>query len=75
MNPRVSSILTINGGSSSLRFAIYEPGEPSQKSLSGTVDRIGLSGTTLMFDTADGKHSTLTLTASDHTSVAVFLIG
>jgi len=42
-NPR---ILTINGGSSSIKFALYQAGEPLKRGLHGTVDRIGLSGTT-----------------------------
>ena len=39
--------LTINGGSSSIRFAIYESGDEPQKLLDGKVDRIGLHGTCL----------------------------
>ena len=46
-----SSILTINGGSSSIKFALYEAGEPLKRGLYGKVDRIGLSGTNLTFDT------------------------
>jgi hypothetical protein len=42
-----TSILTINGGSSSIKFALYEPGEPQKRELYGKVDRIGLSGTNL----------------------------
>jgi hypothetical protein len=49
MNAGASSILTINGGSSSIRFALYEATEPLQRGLSGTIDRIGLRGTNLTF--------------------------
>ena len=44
-----SSVLTINSGSSSIRFAVYQSGEPLKRGLYGKVDRIGLSGTNLTF--------------------------
>ena len=43
------SLLTINGGSSSIRFALYDEGEPLRRLLDGKVDRVGLSGTNLTF--------------------------
>ena len=43
-------ILTINGGSSSIKFALYRMGDPPQRGLHGKVDRIGLRGTTFAFD-------------------------
>ena len=42
-------VLTINGGSSSIKFALYQVGEPLKRGLYGKVDRIGLSGTNLTF--------------------------
>jgi acetate kinase len=70
-----ASILTINGGSSSIKFALYEPGERLQRGLSGTVDRIGLSGTNLTFHQADGRPpASRPLTAADHQSAANSLI-
>jgi acetate kinase len=41
-----SSVLTINGGSSSIRFAIYEADRTPRLRLSGKIDRIGSSGAT-----------------------------
>ena len=38
----LSRILTINGGSSSLKFALFEQTDPSTRLVSGRVDRIGL---------------------------------
>jgi acetate kinase len=68
-------ILTINGGSSSIKFALYQVGEPLQRGLYGKVDRIGLSGTSLTFTDPDGKpQPSLSITASDHKSAADFLI-
>lgn len=49
------SLLTINGGSSSIRFALYEKGEPLRRLLDGKVDRIGLSGTKLTLQGLDRK--------------------
>ena len=69
------SILTINGGSSSIKFALYEAVKPLKRGLNGTVDRIGLSGTNLTFQNADEKPSaSCKLTAADHRSAANALI-
>ncbi len=70
-----SSILTINGGSSSIKFALYQDCEPLERGLYGKIDRIGLSGTNLTFDeTAANRHDSLKLPASDHKSAATFLM-
>lgn len=49
------SVLAINGGSSSIRFAVYEKGESLRRRLEGKVDRVGLSGTNLTFSDATGE--------------------
>ena len=36
------NILTINGGSSSIKFAFFEAGDPLKRILSGSIERIGL---------------------------------
>jgi len=36
-------VLTINGGSSSIKFALFEQVEPPKRSLTGEVERIGLA--------------------------------
>jgi acetate kinase len=69
-------ILTINGGSSSIKFALYQAGETLKQTLFGKVDRIGLSGTNLTFHSPDGKpEASRSLAVSDHKSAAKFLIG
>jgi len=69
------SVLTINGGSSSIKFALYEVGKPLKRELYGKVDRIGLSGTNLTFHDADGKpQASLELAATDHKSAVNALI-
>jgi acetate kinase len=47
MKPGLPCVLTINGGSSSLRFAIYEMSETLPLRLHGKLERIGVSGTRL----------------------------
>ena len=42
MKPAKPGILTINGGSSSLKFALFDQTDPSSRFLSGRIDRIGL---------------------------------
>jgi acetate kinase len=76
MKPTNPSILTINGGSSSIRFALYQVGELLNPGLHGKVDRIGLSGTNLTFnDPARKQQQSRKLAAvTDHKSAASFLI-
>jgi len=75
MKPAGPRILTINGGSSSIRFALYESGEPPERRLSGMIDRIGLSGTKLTFhEPGRNPPDSVSLAASDHKSAAHFLM-
>jgi len=41
MKPAEPRILTINGGSSSIKFALFEAGEPLRRILGGELERIG----------------------------------
>ena len=71
-NPR---ILTINGGSSSIRFALYQVGEALERKLYGKIDRIGLSGTSLTFnDSAKNQQDSRSLAATNHKSAVNCLI-
>ena len=75
MKPADARILTINGGSSSIRFAQYQVREPLKRGLYGKVDRIGLSGTNLAFNNpATNQQGTRSLVAIDHKSAANVLI-
>jgi acetate kinase len=75
MKPVTSNILTINGGSSSIKFALYQAGESLKRGLYGQIDRIGLSGTTLTFnDAIKNRQDSRQLAASDHKSAASLLI-
>ncbi len=68
-------ILTINGGSSSIKFALYQIGEPLVRMLHGKIDRIGLPDASLEFNDPIRNHQGITsFAASDSKSVANFLI-
>ena len=76
MKPANPRILTINGGSSSIKFALYQTGEPPERKLYGKVDRIGLPGANLTFSDPTGKQQdSLGIAVSDHTSAVNFLMG
>jgi acetate kinase len=71
----MDSVLIINGGSSSIKFALYQAGDPLRRGLHGKVDRIGLSGTNLWFqDPAGNQPETRSLAAQDHKSAVRSLI-
>jgi acetate kinase len=42
MEPANPRILTINGGSSSIKFALFEAGNAFRRILEGAIERIGL---------------------------------
>jgi acetate kinase len=75
MKPSNPCILTINGGSSSIKFAVYPASDPLKRSLYGTVDRIGMSGTNLTFQVPTKKErDSRGVDASDHKSAAALLL-
>lgn len=75
MKPTTSSILTLNGGSSSIKFVIYRLDNPLEQKLQGKIDRIGLNATCLNFhDLSNHRQGTISVTANDHKSAANFLI-
>ncbi|MEO6755196.1 MAG: acetate/propionate family kinase [Opitutus sp.] len=70
-----SSLLAINGGSSSIRFALYEEVEPLRRRLVGKVDRVGQSAMSLTFkDSAGTPPDRRTINADDHHSAVAFLL-
>ncbi len=75
MKPESSCVLTINGGSSSIRFAVYEAGDPPTRKLAGKIDRIGLSGTNLtVSDPAFDSAIPLPEASGDHHAATDFLL-
>jgi|SRR6185437_9935785 len=75
MKPTNAHILAINGGSSSIKFALYRTAEPLERTAHGKIDRIGLDGTNLTFnDSATKQRQTRNLPAADHQSAVKFLL-
>ncbi|MGI8955894.1 MAG: acetate/propionate family kinase [Chthoniobacterales bacterium] len=75
MKLTAARILAINGGSSSIKFAIYRAGGRLTRELHGQIDRIGLKGTTFTLNAATGKEpESRKLPAADHRAAVKFLI-
>lgn len=77
--PRVkrerANVLVVNGGSSSVKFAVYRASDPPQRWLHGKVDRIGLCGTTLTFEDLNShKRESRVVGDVDHPSAARFFL-
>ncbi len=74
----MSTVLTVNGGSSSIRFAFYDASDAATKLLEGKIDRIGLSGTSLTVkgvrDGTKGAPAGIDIGGADHRSAAEFLM-
>ena len=75
MKPDNLNILTINGGSSSIRFAIYEMTENPTKIVSGQIKRIGLHSPlfSVTKNKSDDKNQ-IKLDAKDFNEAADFLV-
>ncbi|HVC28951.1 MAG TPA: acetate/propionate family kinase, partial [Gammaproteobacteria bacterium] len=65
-------ILTVNGGSSSIKFALFETHEPLQRVLSGSIERIGLAGAT--FAVKGAENFSRPLSVSDHSAAVNVLM-
>jgi acetate kinase len=69
------NILTINAGSSSIKYALFEQSANLVRRLDGEIGRIGLDGTYLKFcDLAHGQQERIKIDAGDHQSATLFLI-
>ena len=68
MKPADPCILTINGGSSSIKFALFEAGDPFRRILEGRIERIGLPEATLRVKGVNqADNFSRSVTAPDHT--------
>jgi len=68
-NEGSSSILVINGGSSTLKFALFRAGTTPVRELSGLIDRIGSAHDTCMWTQEGASHGDRRLVATpDHAS-------
>ena len=76
MKSALPCVLTINGGSSSIRFSVYEVREPPRRRLNGKIDRIGLRGMTLLVNDPVGSPQVpRRLAAPDHRAAVASLLG
>jgi len=68
MKPANPHILTINGGSSSIKFALFEAGDSLRRILEGAIERIGLPEATLRVKGLNqADNFSRPVTAPDHT--------
>jgi acetate kinase len=68
MKPANPRILTINGGSSSIKFALFEAGDSLRRILEGGIERIGLPEAALRVKGLDqADNFSRSVTAPDHT--------
>ncbi len=71
MNPVTPHILTINGGSSSIKFALFAAGEPLQRIAAGAIERIGLpEATWRVTGLTAAENASRSVAAPDHTAAA-----
>jgi acetate kinase len=69
-------ILTINGGSSSLKFAVFEATGAAERAFSGCVERVGLSGSRMVVRDSRGTIlEEAAVEAPDPSSAAGLVIG
>jgi acetate kinase len=69
-NPRIlTRILPITGGSSSIKFALFEAGDPPRRILEGGIERIGLPEPTFRVKGSDqADNFSRPVSAPDHTA-------
>jgi acetate kinase len=75
VTPAHPRILTINGGSSSIKFALFEVGPSLRRVLEGALERIGLPQAALRAEgLTEADRFSQPVTAPDHTAAAGALI-
>ncbi|MGA3115991.1 MAG: hypothetical protein ABSF90_16335 [Syntrophobacteraceae bacterium] len=75
MKPANPHILTINGGSSSIKFALFEAGDSLRRILEGEIERIGLPEATFRVKGLDRADNFSRLVAApDHTAAVGHLM-
>jgi acetate kinase len=69
MKPSQTCILTINGGSSSIKFALFEAGDSLRRILEGAIERIGRPESTLRVKGLNqADNFSRSVTAPEHTA-------
>jgi acetate kinase len=72
---RTRFVLTVNSGSSSIKFAIYPTHSPTRRLRSGKIERIGLPKPVLTLRDGDGNAERRVIAAPNHLVAGEFLIG
>ncbi|KAF0190800.1 MAG: acetate kinase [Gammaproteobacteria bacterium] len=76
MSQTKERVLTINGGSSSIKFALFEVGDSYHRMLAGVIERIGLPETTLRVKGLNpADNCSRSVTAPDYTAAVGALMG
>ena len=68
------AILTLNAGSSSVKFALFELAETLRRTAQGNLERIGTSGTQLTFSSAAGGYEGSCIPVPSESSPIEFLL-
>jgi acetate kinase len=75
VKPANSEILTINGGSSSIKFALFDAGDSLRRILAGGIERIGLPDACLRVKGSNqADNLSRPVAAPDHQTAAGFLM-
>jgi len=75
MKPANPRVLTVNGGSSSIKFALFDAGTALRRTLAGSIERIGLPDATFVVKSLNkGDSFTRSVTAANHTAAVGILM-
>ena len=75
MSQAKARILTVNGGSSSIKFALFEMGDSLQRVLAGSLERIGLPDARFVVKGSDPAETfARPVAAKDHTAAVKLLM-
>jgi len=74
MKAAQASVLAINGGSSSIKFAVYAAAESPVRLLSGKIERIGLPDAVLTVNQNKKKPQIESIQAADHSAAGTLLM-
>lgn len=74
MQPGNQLYLTVNGGSSSIKFAMFDADHPQMRRLHGSIERIGLQNPVFAVKGQAADDSSSNVAAPDHASAVALLI-
>jgi acetate kinase len=75
MKPAIPCILTINGGSSSIKFALFEGGDTLRRLIEGVIERIGFPEASLRVKGLNpADNFSRPVAAQDHAAAASVLM-